>query len=205
MSGNKKNFINKHWLKLVVSIMCISVFISSLFFVNVGIVNAAWNTQSKIEGFSINNATKSFQETLYIFIDNSSLYAEELRLMLSENLVYLQTNVEVLYSFNETIKMKNASFLGIDVEKISYDYYPWSSNVEYSIFYYFSTVGNTKYFNGFKTAESMYDHPAVVFNSSDDEQISKQLLNIGEIDIQGKLDGFFSIPKSTDILIEHIA
>ena len=200
MYQNKITLIGEHWLKFLVLIIFIIVFISLLFFLNVGSINAEWNTQTNIEGFRISNATKSFQETLCIYIDNSSLYTEELLSMLSDDFASYKTTTQVIHFFNETNNMKNASFLGIDVKKISYQFYPWASNVEYNIFYYFSTVGNTNYFNGFKTAESIYNHPAVIFNSSDEEQ----LLNIGDISIQGKFNGFFSKPRMDEMILEKI-
>jgi hypothetical protein len=47
----------------------------------------------------------------------------------------------------------------------------------------------------------MYDHPAVVFNSSN----GAQLLRIGDISIQGDFNGFFSKPKMQDMTIDYIA
>ena len=202
MLENKDSFIQKHWLKLLIISVCIGiVLVSSLFFVNLGIVNAAWNTQSNIEGFEINNSTGAVQETLYIYIDNTSLYAEQLRSILLENLATHLTSTKQMMVLNETNNSKNTSFLGIHVTEKLNQYYPWSSTCEYNIFYYFSDVGNTNYFMGFKTAESMYDHPAVVFNSSD----GKQLLNIGDISIQGSFNGFFSKPRMNVLIIDYIA
>ena len=202
MKQNKDSFIQKHWLKLLIVSICVGiVLVSSLFFVNIGIVNAAWNTQSNIEGFKINNSTGALQETLYIYIDNTSLYAEQLRSMLLENLATQITSTKQMIVLNETNYTDDASFLGIHVTEKLNQYYPWSSTCEYTIFYYFSDVGNTNYFMGFKTAESMYDHPAVVFNSSDGEQ----LLNIGDISIQGSFNGFFSKPRMDEMIIDYIA
>ncbi|MBS3749821.1 MAG: hypothetical protein KGY67_09035, partial [Candidatus Thermoplasmatota archaeon] len=160
-----------------------------------------WNTQSNIEGFKINNSTGTIQETLYIYIDNSSLYAEQLRAVLLDKLASYQTSTKSMMVFNQTNNTKDASFLGIHVTEESNQYYPWSSACEYHIFYYFSDSGNTNYFMDFKNAESMYDHPAVVFNSSDGEQ----LLDIGDITIQGSFNGFFSRPRMNKLVIQKIA
>ena len=103
--------------------------------------------------------------------------------------------------FNQTNKTKDTSFLGIHVTEKPNQYYPWSSTCEYNIFYYFSDVGNTNYYMGFKTAESMYDNPPVIFNSTD----GKQVLNIGEISIQGSFSGFFSKPYMNNQIVDQIA
>lgn len=202
MNQNEKTSMQKHWLKLVVIFTVIGiVLVSLLFFVNIGTSETKWNTQSNIEGFKINNSTGALQDTLYIYIDNASLYAEQLRVILLEELASDQTETKVMMEFNETNKTKDASFLGIHVTEKSNQYYPWSSTGEYNIFYYFSDVGNTNYYMGFKTAESMYDHPAVIFNSTD----GKQLLNIGDISIQGLFSGFFSKPYMNDQIVDQIA
>ena len=87
MNQNEKTSMQKHWLKLVVIFTVIGiVLVSLLFFVNIGTTETKWNTQSNIEGFEINNSTGALQDTLNIYIDNASLYAEQLRVILSEEL-----------------------------------------------------------------------------------------------------------------------
>ena len=202
MNQNKRSFVKEHWLKIVIIFVVIGiVFIFSLLFVNFGMVNAAWNSQSNIEGFEINNSTGELQETLYIYIDNTSLYAEQIRSILLEKLASHQTSTQTMMVFNQTNKTKNASFLGIHITEKSNQYSPWSSTCECNIFYYYSDVGNTNYFMGFKTAETMYDNPAVIFNATDGEQA----LNIGDISIQGSFSGFFSKPYMNERIIDQIA
>jgi hypothetical protein len=174
---------------------------SALFLVNIGIVNAQWNAQSKIEGFKINNSTGKLQETLYVYIDDSSLYAQQLLILLQQRLQSYTTNVKIMTRFYETKEIKNASFLGVHITKSNKKYYPWSAENKHTIFYYFSDVGNTEYFIGYKNAESVTENPVVSFNSSN----GKQLLHIGDISIQGSFSGFFSKPKMQDITIEYIA
>jgi len=198
---NKNRFIQKHWLKLLLFIITIGLLYSSLFFINVGMVNAKWNTQSDIEGYQINNATGKLRETLYIHIDNSSIYAQPIRFVLSQKLAVHTTSVKLMYEFNETSELTNASFLGIHITTDSHHYYPWNTETKYDIFYYYSDLGNTQYFSGFKTATSLYDNPVVFFNSSDGDQ----LLRIGDITVEGSFNGFFSKPKVTEMTIDHIA
>ena len=200
--NQKKTGPQKHWLMLVVVFaVIVTVLILSLFFVNIGMSDTKWNAQSNIEGFEINNPSGELQETLYIYIDNTSLYAEQLRSILLEELDSYQTQNKAMIAFNETNNTKDASFLGIYVTEKSNQYYPWSSTCEHNIFYYFSDVGNTNYYKGFKNAESMYNHPAVIFNATE----SKQVLNIGDISIQGSFSGFFSKPYMNEQIVNQIA
>jgi hypothetical protein len=202
MNQNEKTGIQKHWLKLVVIFTIIGiVLVSSLFFVNIGMSDTKWNTQSNIEGFKINNSTGALQDTLYIYIDNTSLYAEQLRVILLEELASDQIETKAMMVFNQTNNTKDASFLGIHVTEKSNQYYPWSSTCDHTIFYYFSDIGNTNYYMGFRNAESMYDNPPVIFNSTD----GKQVLNIGDISIQGSFSGFFSKPYMNNQIVDQIA
>lgn len=201
MNRNKKTLIHKHWSKILVLVIAVSMILSSLFFLNIGIVNAEWNAHSSIEGFQINNATGELKETLYIYIDNTSLYAEEIRSILLEKLASYNTGTKQLIDFNETKEMMNASFVGIHITQNIQEYYPWSATNKYTVFYYFSDIGNTNYYLGFKTAESMYDNPPVIFNASDGDQ----LLNIGDITIEGLFSGMFSKPRMEERTIEYIA
>jgi len=202
MNQRKRTFIQKQWLNVLIIFTVIAVILlSSLFFVNIGMVDAVWNAQSNIEGFIINNSTGALQNTLYIYIENTSIYAEQLRSSLIKKLATNQLSTHSMIVFNQTNRTKDASFLGIHVSEISNYYYPWSSMCEYNIFYYFSDVGNTYYFMEFNTAESIYDQPAVYFNETD----GKQLLNIGEISIQGSFTGFFSKPYMDNLIIDQLA
>jgi len=199
---DQKNIFKSKQLAIigVFSIAALLV-ISSLFFINIGIVSAKWNTHSNIEGFKINNATGTIKETLYLYINDLSLFADQLRSVLTNELESHLTSTKTIKVLNITNNTKNASFLGLHVTEESTQYSPWSSGCKYNIFYYFSDVGNTKYFTGFKTAETMYDNPVVLFNASDGDQ----LLDIGEITMQGSFNGFFSKPKMEEMTIKQIS
>lgn len=197
----KKTIIQKHWTKLLVIPIIVGLVISSLFFLNIGIVNAEWNAHSNIEGFQINNATGKLKETLYIYMSNSSLFANQILPVLLEKLESYTIVTKQMTSFNETSELMNASFIGIHITEEKQHYVPWSAENKFTVFYYFSDIGNTKYFNGFKTAESMYENPAVLFNSSDGGQI----LRIGDIKIEGLFNGFFSKPRMEEMTYNYIA
>lgn len=200
MDQNKKPFLQKQLFLLIAVGISLIVLTSSLFFANYGIVNAEWNARSNIEGFQINNATGEFKETVYLHIDNSSMFSEQLIPVLQDKLQSYTTTIKLMTVVNETRQLNNASFLGIHVTEDEKQYYPWSAENKYTVFYYYSDTGNTYYFNGFKTATSLYDNPVVFFNSSD----ADQLLNIGDITIQGSFNGFFSHPRMQEMTIEYI-
>lgn len=199
---NQTNYlpVKKYLILFAIVGITIILFSSALFFVNIGIVNAQWNSQSKIEGFTINNSTGELKETLYLHINDSSLYSKQLLSLLQQQLQSHTTNVKIMTQFNETKEIKNASFLGVHITENNGHYYPWSAENKYSIFYYFSDVGNTEYFIGYKNAESVAENPVVIFNSSN----GKQLLHIGDISIQGLFSGFFSKPRMQEATIEYI-
>ena len=201
MNQNDYLPVKKHLIIFGVVSITIMLFCSALFFVNIGIVNAQWNSQSTIEGFKINKSTGELKETLYLYINNSSLYSKQLLSLLQQRLQSHTTNVKIMTQFNGTKEIKNASFLGVHIIENNGHYYPWSAENKYSIFYYFSDIGNTEYFMGYKNAESNGDKPAVIFNSSN----GKQLLHIGDISIQGLFSGFFSKPRMREATIDYIA
>lgn len=199
--NRKTVFKSKKTIIISIASIAVVLLLSSLFLINMGIVSAQWNTQSNIEGFKINNATGALQETLYIYINDLSVFAEELRSILSEEIESQLTSTRAIKVFNVTNNTENTSFLGLHVTEQSTRYHPWSSECKYTIFYYFSNVGNTEYFTGFKNAETMYDNPPVIFNSSD----GKQLLDIGQISVQGSFHGLFTKPKMEEMTIEQIS
>lgn len=200
MNNSKITFIKRNWLKFLISGVAIALVISSLYFVNMGIVNVEWNAQSSIEGFQINNATGEIKQTLYIYIDESSMYAGQIRSFLLQELDSAQTKVKQMMVLNDTSSIKDASFLGIHITENLNQYYPWSAENKYTVFYYYSDTGNTNYYNAFRTAISMYDHPPVVLNASN----GPQLLRIGDITIEGAFNGFFSKPHMDKMSIDYL-
>lgn len=180
--------------------LILGVLFASLFIANIGVINSEWNTHSDIEGFQINNATGEIKDTLYIFIDNSSVYANKIRSALVQELESSHVSTKPMFSLLETNSIKNASFLGIHITENLNTYYPWSAENKYTVFYYFSDNGNTQYYVAFKTAETLYDNPPVLLNSSD----GAQLLRTGDMTIQGSFNGFFSKPRMDETTIQYI-
>jgi len=197
----KKMILKKHWIKLLIIILAIIIFVSSLFFVSIGIVSVELETSSDIEEFKANNATGKLQDNLYIYIDNNSFYAQDLRSILLKSLESQGVSTKLIFVLNETSLMNNSSFLGIYVTQESSSYVPWSGENKHMVFYYFSDKGNTQYYTDFKSAETDNENPLVILNSSN----GSQFLGVGDFIIQGSFGGFFSKPKMNELTIEFIA
>lgn len=182
------------------SIVCIILF-SLLFFSSFGIVNAQWITHDQIESFSVGNADGEIKDTLFVYIQNNNLFSDEVSRLLEKKLQSHSFSIQMLEQVNETTNIDNTSFLGITISEITTHYTPWSAEIKYSIFYYFSDIGNTMYFPILIDEESSSTRPAIIFNATQ----GAQFLNVGDIVVEASIDGFLSKPKMQQIFYDAIA
>lgn len=94
------------------------------------------------------------------------------------------------------MSIENTSFLGVKISETHMQYSPWFAEIQYSLFYYYSDIGNTMYFPVLISEESSSDRPAIIFNATQ----GAQFLHVGDIVVEAIIDGFFSKPK-----IQHIS
>lgn len=200
MNQKDNSHLGKQWVKIVIA-SCIIVFLcSTLFFANFGMVSAKQSTQNSLQRFSVNDADGIIKQTLYLYIEPDSSYYNEVTSLLQKRLEPYPFSIQLTDMKNKTITSENASFLGLQISEVTNQYYPWSGQNKYSVFYYFSDVANTMYFSSALTAESKQDRPAIVFNASQGSQV----MYIGDILIETTMNGFFSKPRMEQMSIDTI-
>ncbi len=182
--------------KIVVFLaLILIVVIFSFIFLNFGLYRSETIANQQVESFSTNEPEVELQN-IYLHVVRGDPIGNELEKGLKEE---LQQSGEVR-SFINLKEEFDGPFVGAKVLRTDVFYTPFYSQAEVDVLFFFSSTGNTTYFQKFVKAEFGGENVPVVFNS----QQGAQLIVKGKINVRDTTYGVFSIKNYHSHLTEEI-
>lgn len=182
---------------VIVIVLALSLILvaSSFIFLNFGLYQSETIANQQMESFSTNEPEIEFQD-IYLHVVRGDPISNELEKGLKEE---LQQSGEVR-SFINLKEEFDGPFVAAKVLRTNVFYTPFYSQAEVDVLFFFSSTGNTTYFQKFVRAEFGGENVPVIFKS----QQGAQLIVKSNIRVKDTTYGVFSIKSYHSHLAEEI-
>ncbi|MFB6076169.1 MAG: hypothetical protein ABEK17_03410 [Candidatus Aenigmatarchaeota archaeon] len=176
---------NKKFKISVLLLLVLSVIVYSFLYVDYGIKRSETTVNLNSERFIINNYSSNIGSNLYLYVEAD----KEIKPILEsaiKNKFEKFTNVKSYANLKENFE---GPVLAIKVIKNKMNYFPFYSDTDIGALVYFSSKGDTTYFEKFKREKMGGKDVIVQFNSTGGSQLIKK----GDLNLQDESYGIFSL------------
>ncbi len=187
--------IQKNRIAIALALILVAA-ASSFLFLNFGLIQSETVTNQQMESFSTNEPEVEFRD-IYLHVVRGNPIGNELEKELKEE---LQRSGEVK-SFVNLKEVFDGPVVAAKVLRTDIFYTPIYSQAEVDVLFFFSSTGNTTYFQKFVDAEFGGKNVPVIFNS----QQGAQLIAKSKIKLKDTTYGVFSINNYHSHLAEELS
>ncbi len=176
------------------------VFIILLFGISLSLLNYKMATSETSVDESTNRyswGTLEEDKNIYLYIGDKNALHNYLETSILKNLENLGYSVEITSEFKDNYN-KKAILISFIEKEINYN--PFFPNSNIVLLFYYTSTGDTRYFNEFKEGKI----PPVIHEIEEDHEYKGELLVVSNINLDNRTRGLISIKAYSEYLANSL-